>query len=199
MMKQFFAILVLFSLFSAISYANGLPPDQLTRNTANQVLSILRENHGITHNEAQIQQLVDEQVLPYFDFQRMTQLAMGRNWRRATPTQQEELVSQFRKLLVRTYSSALKSYRNQTITYLPFHMAPEDTDALVKTQINQPGQQPVPVDYSLEKTGQGWKVYDIAVDGVSLVTNYRSSFNMEIQRNGVEGLITALTKKNQAS
>jgi len=199
-MKRLLAAMVLFSLLSTVSFANELlSPEQLTRNTADEVLSILRKDHNITQDQAQVQRLVDEKVLPYFDFQRMTQLAMGRNWRSASPAQKEELVKQFRKLLVRTYSSALQSYSNQTITYLPFHMAPSDTDVVVKTQIKQPGQQPVPVDYSLEKTNQGWKVYDIAVDGVSLVTHYRSSFNFEVQRNGVEGLIVVLTKKNQAS
>ncbi|MBU6460775.1 MAG: ABC transporter substrate-binding protein [Proteobacteria bacterium] len=198
-MKRFLAVVALFSIMNGIAFAKALPPDQLTRNTAQEVLSILHENHAILNSQAKIQQLVEAKVLPYFDFRRMTELAMGINWRRASPAQQAELVKQFQQLLVRTYSSALQSYSGQTITYLPFHMAPGDTDVVVRTQINQPGQQPVPVNYSLEKKSAGWKVYDIAVDGVSLVTNYRSSFNAEIQRNGIQGLIQALTKKNRAS
>jgi len=126
----------------------------------------------------------------------MTQLAVGRNWRDASDTQKKSLIDEFRTLLVRTYSTSLSQYRNQTIDVKPLKIAAADTDVVVKTQVNQPGGQPIPIDYSVEKTSEGWKVYDVLIDGVSLVTNYRSSFNTEIQKSGIDGLIKSLVDRN---
>jgi phospholipid transport system substrate-binding protein len=146
--------------------------------------------------QQKIDKLAEEKVLPYFNFVRMTQLAVGRNWRDASDTQKKSLIDEFRTLLVRTYSTSLSQYRNQTIDVKPMRISAADTDVVVKTQVNQPGGQPIPIDYSLEKTKDGWKVFDVLIDGVSLVTNYRSSFNTEIQKSGIDGLIKSLIDRN---
>jgi phospholipid transport system substrate-binding protein len=127
----------------------------------------------------------------------MTALAMGPNWRKATPEQQKALIDQFRTLLVRTYSSALSSYRNQVIDFKPMRGQAADADVIVRSEVKQPGGEPVSIDYSMEKTPGGWKVYDVVVGGVSLVTTYRETFTNEVRNNGVDGLIKALADKNR--
>jgi phospholipid transport system substrate-binding protein len=128
----------------------------------------------------------------------MTRLAVGKDWRQANPGQQKALADEFRTLLVRTYSKALTEYRNQTIDFKPLKMQPADTDVTVRTLVNQPGSKPVQIDYNLEKTEQGWKVYDITVAGISLVTNYRGSFAQEVSAGGIDGLIATLRGKNKS-
>lgn len=177
--------------------AAEMAPDALVKNTAQEVLTIIKQDKDIqSGNSQKVLDLVDAKVLPHFNFARMAQLAVGRHWSKASPAQQQVLVKEFRTLLVRTYSSSLTSYRDQRIDYRPAKLAPGDTDVTVKTVVNQPGGQPIPIEYSLEKGADGWKVYDVAVDSVSLVTNYRSSFSQEIQSRGVEGLIKTLADKN---
>jgi phospholipid transport system substrate-binding protein len=127
----------------------------------------------------------------------MTALAMGPNWRKATPEQQKALTEQFRTLLVRTYSTALSLYRNQSIDFKPLRAQAADTDVMVRSEVKQPGGEPVSIDYSMEKTSDGWKVYDVAVGGVSLVTTYRDTFTNEVRNSGVDGLIKALADKNR--
>jgi phospholipid transport system substrate-binding protein len=128
----------------------------------------------------------------------MTQLAVGRNWRQATPDQQKALVEEFKTLLVRTYAAAFTQYRNQTVDYRPVRMTPADTDVVVKSLVKQPTGQPIAIDYSMEKLGGAWKVYDVKIEGISLVENYRNTFNGEIQRGGVDGLIRTLNDKNKS-
>jgi phospholipid transport system substrate-binding protein len=128
----------------------------------------------------------------------MTQLAVGRNWRQATPDQQKVLTDEFRTLLVRTYTTAFTGYKNQTIEYRPLRMAPTDTDVIVRSVIKQPTGQPISIDYSMEKQGAAWKVYDVKIEGISLVENYRNTFNAEIGRTGVDGLIKVLADKNKS-
>lgn len=174
-------------------------PDALAKTTTQEVLAIIKKDRDLQNgNQKKVLDLVETKVLPHFDFTRMTRLAVGRYWRNATPAQQQTLTDEFRTLLVRTYSNSLANYRNQTIEFKPFRMQPGETDVTIRTDVIQPGGQPIPIDYSMEKTAQGWKVYDVSVDGVSLVVNYRSSFASEIRRSGIEGLITALAKKNRA-
>lgn len=183
---------------SSAAMAVEVAPDVLVKNTAQEVLTIIKQDKDIqAGNSQKVLDLVDAKVLPHFNFARMAQLAVGRHWPKATTAQQQVLVKEFRTLLVRTYSSSLTSYKDQTIDYRPAKMAPGDTDVTVKTVVNQPGAQPVPIEYSLEKTADGWKVYDVAVDSVSLVTNYRTSFSSEIQSRGIEGLIKTLSDKNR--
>lgn len=183
---------------SSLSCATEMLPDALVKLTSQDVLAIVKQDKDIqSGNQKKIYELVDAKVLPHFDFTRMTTLAVGRYWKTATPAQQQALAKEFRTLLVRTYSSSLAAYKNQTIEYKPLQLQSGDTDVTVKTQVIQPGGQPIPIDYSMEKTAAGWKVYDITVDGVSLVINYRSSFANEIRQSGIDGLVKVLVNKNQ--
>jgi phospholipid transport system substrate-binding protein len=179
--------------------AAEVSPDTLVDNTAQEVLSIVRQDKELrAGNMAKILDLVEAKVLPHFNFTRMTRLAMGKNWNKATPQQQEELVKEFRTLLVRTYSNALSTYSDYKIKVEPVRSKAGDTDTTVKTKVMQDSGQPVDIDYSMEKTGDGWKVYDVTVAGVSLVTNYRSTFNSQIREGGVEKLLKTLGDKNRA-
>lgn len=198
-MNRLFAVLA--GLLSvSLASAQDLAPDMLVRSVSNDVLEIVRKDKDIqSGNVRKAVELAEAKVLPHFDFVHMTRLAVGRAWRTASPDQQKTLVDEFRTLLVRTYSKAFVEYRNQAIEFKPFKMQPSDTDVLVRTVVNQSGGKPVQIDYNLEKTSQGWKVYDIAVAGVSLVTNYRSSFADEVSAGGIDGLIASLRAKNKSS
>jgi phospholipid transport system substrate-binding protein len=183
----------------AFPAAAEVSPDTLVDNTAQEVLSIVRQDKELrAGNMAKILDLVEAKVLPHFNFTRMTRLAMGKNWNKATPQQQEELVKEFRTLLVRTYSNALITYSDYKIKVEPLRSKAGDTDTTVKTKVMQDNGQPVDIDYSMEKTGDGWKVYDVTVAGVSLVTNYRSTFNSQVRDGGVEKLLKTLGDKNRA-
>lgn len=172
-------------------------PDALVRKNTTEILAALKADKDLAAgNQKKIEKLADEKILPLFNFVRMTQLAVGRNWRDANDTQKKSLIDEFRTLLVRTYSTSLTQFRNQTIDVKPTKMVAADTEVVVKTQVIQPGGQPIPIDYSMEKSGDSWKVYDVLIDGVSLVTNYRSSFNTEIQKSGIDGLIKSLAERN---
>lgn len=199
MMREARAVLLAFSMLVAThAGAAETPPDVLVKSTAQDVLVIIKQDKDIqSGNSRKVLDLVEAKVLPHFDFSRMAMLAVGRHWPKATTAQQQALTSEFRTLLVRTYSNSLSSYKDQTVDYKPLRLQPADTDATVKTVVNQPGGLPIPIDYSLEKTANGWKVYDVAVDNVSLVTNYRSSFSAEIQSKGIDGLIKTLSEKNR--
>ncbi len=184
--------------FSTIAGADITPPDELVRNTANEVLEIVKKDKDIQAGDTQkIVTLTEEKIVPHFDFERMSRIVLGKNWKQADKAQQEKFVSEFRNLLVRTYSVALAKYRKQTIEYKPLRAAPDDTEVVVKTLIMQPGADAVQLDYALEKHDNGWKVYDVKVAGVSLVTNYRGDFANQIKQGGIEGLLKALSDKNQ--
>lgn len=203
MKKSFCHALFLVTAFfctTAIAVAAEMAPDALVKETSRDVLEIVKKDKDIQAGSKQkIYALVDAKVLPHFDFKRMTQLAVGKSWRQATPAQQDELVKEFRTLLVRTYSTSLSTYKNQVIDYKPLRMESGDTDVTVRTVVNQPGGQPIPIDYGLQKTADGWKVYDVVVDNISLVTNYRGSFSSEIRKSGIDGLIKVLVDKNRAA
>ena len=142
--------------------------------------------------------LAEEKVIPHIDFEEATRLAVGRAWAQASPEQKKQLVTQFRQMLVRVYSNAIQPYEGQTITVAPVRMKPGDTEATVhNTFMRSGGGKPVAFDYSMRKTDQGWKIYDIVVEGVSLVLTYRSEFDSMVKQNGVDGLIKALAQKNQ--
>ena len=183
-----------------LAAAEDVPPDVLVRTVSSDVLEIVRKDPDIqSGNIRKAVELAEAKVLPHFDFVHMTRLAVGKDWRKASPEQQQTLVQEFRTLLVRTYSKAFIEYRNQTIIYKPFKMQPAETDVWVRTAVNQSGGKPVQIDYNLEKKEPGWKVYDIAVAGVSLVTNYRSSFAQEVSAGGIDGLIASLREKNKSA
>jgi phospholipid transport system substrate-binding protein len=196
MMKIF--LLLCFSLFATAVGAQDIAPDALIKSISDEVIGIIKQDKDIkAGNREKINQLVDAKVLPHFNFNHMTALAMGRNWPKASAAQQAALVDEFRNLLVRTYSGALSTYKNEVIEFKPLRASPGDTDVTVKSQVKRPGTEPINIDYSMEKTAGNWKVYDVVVGGVSLVTNYRESFNAEIRASGVDGLIKSLASKNR--
>jgi len=173
-------------------------PDVLAKRVTDEVLAVLRTDKDIqAGSTAKVVDLVEKKVLPHFDFARMTRLAVGANWRQASPEQQKSLVNEFRTLLVHTYASTFIAYRNQTIEYRPLRMEPADTETTVRSQILQQGGKPVTVDYRMAKDGGAWKVYDVVVADLSLVQNYRGSFESEVRRGGIDGLVRALADKNR--
>lgn len=198
-MRLFAALLACASFFlSPGALAQQMAPDALVKSVTDEVLDIIRKDKDIKAGSTRRAiELVEQKVLPHFNFTRMTALAVGKDWRQASPEQQKVLTAEFRDLLVRTYSNALIAYKNESVDYRPFKMQPGETDVTVRTQIHQAGaRQPITLDYSLEKNGNAWKVYDVVVAGVSLVTNYRSSFATEIRNGGIDGLIKTLKAKN---
>ncbi len=175
-------------------------PEALAKSVTDEVLTVIRADKDIqSGNQKKLLDLVEAKVLPHFSFPRMTQLAMGRNWRAANPEQQKMLIGEFRTLLVRTYTTAFTQYKNQTVEYRPVRMAAGDTEVVVQSFIKQNSGPPIAVDYSMEKTDAGWKVYNMKIEGISLIENYRNSFNTEIQKSGVDGLIAALADKNRST
>jgi phospholipid transport system substrate-binding protein len=174
-------------------------PDQLVKRTTDEVLVIIKSDKDVASgNTAKVVQLAEQKVLPHFDFARMARLAVGRNWAQATDAQKESLTNEFRTLLVRTYSSSLSQYRNQTIEVKPLKLGAGEKEATVRTAVIQQGGPPIPIDYAMEKTDGGWKVYDVVIDGASLVTTYRGTFNDQIQKSGIDGLIKTLQERNRS-
>ncbi|MFB0935702.1 MAG: ABC transporter substrate-binding protein [Propionivibrio sp.] len=197
-MKGFFSFFLGLLLSVSSVFAQEDSPDALVKKVTEEVLTIVRQDKDIQNgNTRKAVELVEVKVLPHFNFQRMTALAMGKDWNKANAEQKKRLSEEFKTLLVRTYSNALTSYRDQTIRYKPTKMPGGDADVVVKTEILQPGSKPIQLDYSLEKQSEGWKVYDVIVAGVSLVTNYRDTFTQEVRANGVDGLIQMLSAKNK--
>jgi len=192
-------LFLLAGLLPLASRAADTPPDVLARNTTQEVLAILKADKDIQSGNVQkVHALVEAKVLPHFDFNRMTQLAVGKHWNGASPKQKQALVKEFRSLLVRTYATSLTAFSNQTVDFKPFTMKPDDTDVTVYTEIKQPGGKPIPINYDMYKTAFGWKVYDVSIDGVSLVINYRSSFANTIRQSGIDGLIAMLEAKSRS-
>lgn len=201
MLRSLLLLLTLMMGFNSTqALAADLPPDVLARTTTNEVLTILKQDKDLKNgNLGKVYQLVEAKILPNFDFNRMTQLVIGKYWPRATAEQKQALVTEFRNLLVRTYSSSLTAFTNQTVEFKPLSMKAGDTDVTVRSEIRQPGGQPIPIDYSMYKTAFGWKIYDVTIDSVSLVTNYRSSFSSEIRQKGIDGLIKTLADQSNRS
>lgn len=200
MMRTLLFLLALLSGHNAAAVAADTPPDVLARTTTQEVLTVLKQDKDIQGGSAKkVHQLVETKILPIFDFNRMTQLVIGKHWPRASAKQKQELVTEFRNLMVRTYSNALVAFNNQTVDFKPMNMNPGDTDVTVRSEIRQPGGQPITIDYSMYQTAFGWKVYDVVIDGVSLVTNYRASFSSTIRQSGIDGLIQTLSKQGASS
>jgi len=174
-------------------------PDQLVKTVTLEVVELIAKDKEIqAGNRAKLVQLIDAKVLPHFNFGAMTALAMGQGWNKANPDQKKRLTEEFRTLLVRTYASALAAYSEQKFDFRPLRAKETDTDVTVQVRVLQPGAQPVPIDYSMEKTAAGWKVYDVMVGGVSLVANYRTEFNNVVRESGIDGLIKNLNAKNRS-
>ena len=178
--------------------AQEVPPDQLVKTVTLEVVELIAKDKEIqSGNRAKLIELIDAKVLPHFNFTAMTALALGQSWNKATPDQKKRLTEEFRTLLVRTYASALAAYADQKFDFRPLRAKPSDTDVTVQVRVLQAGAQPVPIDYSMEKTAAGWKVYDVMVGGVSLVANYRTEFNNVVRESGIDGLIKYLNAKNR--
>jgi phospholipid transport system substrate-binding protein len=187
------------ALAMPLAFAQEIAPDALVKGITADVVAAIRRDRDIqAGNTAKVNALVEAKILPHFNFTRATQIAMGPHWRRATPEQQEELTRQFKALLVRTYSGALASLRDQTIEFRPLRARPGDTEVTVRSQVRQPGAEPLVIEYDMEKTQSGWKVFDIRVSGISLVATYRTAFAEEVRNRGIEGLISVLSSKNGA-
>ena len=192
------ALLCLFAAF-LLGSAHGQEamPDALVKNVTLEVVELIAKDKEIRGNRNKLIELIDEKVLPHFNFTGMTALAMGQSWNKANAEQKKRLTEEFKILLVRTYASALAAYAEQKFDFRPLRAKPTDTDVTVNVRVLQPGAQPVPIDYSMEKTPAGWKVYDVMVGGVSLVANYRTEFNNTVRDSGIEGLIKILSAKNR--
>jgi phospholipid transport system substrate-binding protein len=197
-MRKLAGLLLFAALLPWESKAQETTPDVLVKNVTTEVVELISKDKEIRGgNRGKLMQVIEAKVLPHFDFGSMTALAMGQSWSKATPEQKKQLTGEFKTLLVRTYASALAAYSEQKFDFRPLRAKPTDTDVTVNVRVLQPGQQPVTLDYSMEKTARGWKVYDVMVGGVSLVANYRTEFNQAVRQSGVDGLIKTLQEKNQ--
>jgi len=193
-MRFFLALAFFFALPLA---AQELGPEQLVKKMTEEVLAAIQSDKQLAAGDRQKAiKLAEEKILPHVDFEEATRLAVGRGWAQASPEQKKRLVSEFRNMLVRTYSNAIGAYEGQTMKVQPVRMKPGDTEVTVHNQFIRPGGKPVLVDYSMRKTDAGWKIYDIVVEGVSLVLTYRSEFDAVVKQEGVDGLIKRLSQKN---
>ena len=186
-------------LATATAHA-AMAPDELVKTTSEEVLTIVRSDPDIASgNTSKVIDIVEAKVLAHFDFARMTRLAVGKNWRNASEPQREALTNGFRTLLVRTYAVALAQFRDRAVDYRPLDKAPNGPDVMVHTTVATPQGKPINMDYRMGAVGEDWKVYDVLVDGVSLVINYRSSFDATVSEQGIDGLVALLEEKNAAA
>ncbi|MGH8724607.1 MAG: MlaC/ttg2D family ABC transporter substrate-binding protein [Burkholderiales bacterium] len=185
-------------LFSVPVFAQGLGPEELVRKVTAEVMDAIKSDQELAAGDKQkVLKLAEEKVLPHVDFEEATRLAVGRGWAQATPEQKKRLTAEFRNMLVRTYANAIGAYQGQQMKVLPVRMKPGDTEVTVHNRFTRPGNpNPVLVDYAMRKTDQGWKIYDIVVEGVSLVLTYRSEFDALVKQQGIDGLIRRLSQKN---
>jgi phospholipid transport system substrate-binding protein len=194
MIRKFMQFMGALTLMAASAAFAQTAPDQLVKTTVDEVLGVIKASK----DRRTLNDVVEKKVLPNFDFQAMTRLAVGRHWREATPAQQKSLEDAFRSLLVSTYATALtqSTSPDQTVEVRPLGKADGD-DVTVRTFVKESGRKPISIDYRMAKQSSGWKVYDVTVENLSLVTNYRDSFNSEISRSGIDGLIKSLEAKNK--
>lgn len=197
-MKNSFTKLFLLIIFFSFNSLADLGPEELVKKTAQDVISAIKSDQEIQNgNKEKIYKLAEEKILPNFDFNKVARLVLGRAWRSVSDEQKKEFISEFRSLLLRTYAVALSKYKDQEIKFKPTKMSEVDEIVIVKSEIIQGGTQPIKVNYVLSKNSGKWLVFDIVIEGVSLVTNYRSQFSSEIRRNGIDSLINKLAKKNK--
>lgn len=192
---------VLFLVLTLPVFAADPPPDQVARATTDKIIVLLKENKSTyVKDHKKLYAMVDENVLPHFDFRAMSRTVLGRYWRQASDDQRQRFVSEFRDLLVRTYATALLKYNNEKIVYLPFRMEPGDRIATVKSEVRRTdGGPPIAINYSFYHTDAGWKVYDVTIEGASLVTTYQSTYAERVRREGLDALITSLAKDNRTA
>lgn len=202
MMKKFWNTMValIISAFAVMSPAHAADeaPDQLIKRLSQEILDTAKNDKDIqSGNQKKIYDMVEGKILPFIDFQRMTSLAAGKSWREATPEQQKQLTNEFRTLLIFTYSGAMSQIKDQRVEFKPFRAAADDTDVEVKTSVVQSRGEPIQLNYRLQKSATGWKIYDINVLGAWLVETYKGSFSAEISKSGIDGLIKTLSDKNK--
>lgn len=184
-------------LFPLLAFAQDAGPEALVKKMTEEVLAAIKSDQQLAAGDRQkVIKLAEEKILPHVDFEEATRLAVGRGWREASPEQRKKLITEFRSMLVRTYSNTIGSYEGQTMKVLPSRAKAGDTDATVRNQFLRPGGKPVLIDYTMRKTDAGWKIYDIVVEGVSLVLTYRSEFDAVVKQDGIDGLIKRLGQKN---
>jgi phospholipid transport system substrate-binding protein len=202
MMKRRFWLAAVMMSAAAVSLpalANGEAPDALVKRVSADVLAAIKADPAIQAGDVnRITALVDSKIMPNVNFERMTASAVGRYWRQATPEQQKQLQDEFKTLLVRTYSGALGEVKDQSVTYRPMRSKPEDTEVVVRSEVRGKGE-PIQLDYRMEKTPTGWKIYDLNVLGVWLVETYRTQFAQEIGAKGIDGLIASLVQRNKSN
>ncbi len=199
-MKIFLQVVLGLIYMIGTAHAELVAPDVLIRDTAQEVIAIVKQDKEIqAGNQKKILALVDAKVLPIFDFNRMTQLAVGKYWRQATPEQKKALVTEFRNMLVRTYTKAFTMYRDQTLEVKPLKLTADDVEATVKSRIIKVGAQPTAVSYQVKKSADGWKVFDVVIEDVSMVTSYRSTFSSQIEQSGIDALIKTLSDMNASA
>lgn len=190
-------ILAFALLFAAPAFAQDGGPEQLVQKVTEEVLAAIKSDKQLQAGDKQkALKLAEEKVLPHIDFEEATRLAVGRGWSQATPEQKKKLVDEFRQMLVRTYSNAIEGYQGQTMKVLPSRGKPSGDDATVRAQFIRAGGQPLPIEFQARKTEKGWKIYDISVEGVSLVLTYRSEFDAVVKQGGIEALLKRLGEKN---
>jgi phospholipid transport system substrate-binding protein len=189
-------LIVALLLVASLAFAQDLAPDALVKSISQDVISAIKGDKEIQAGR-KISDLVETRILPHFDFTHTTRIAMGSNWRRATPEQQQQLTREFRTLLLRTYSSALMNCRDQIIEYKPLRAQPGDADVTVRSEVRQAGRESFAMEYQMEKTPSGWKIYDLKISGVRLATTYRDTFAEEVRNQGIDGLIDLLSSKNR--
>jgi phospholipid transport system substrate-binding protein len=199
-MKFLFKILALLSFWFAVTAAaQEHNPEQLVQKITDEILATIKSDKQLAAGDKQkALKLAEEKVLPYIDFEESTRIAVGRAWSQATPEQKKRLVTEFRNMLVRTYSNAIEGYAGQSLKVLPSRGGKQDSkdEATVRTQFIRAGGKPLPIEFQMRKSGQTWKVYDISVEGVSLVLTYRSEFDAVVKQEGIDGLIKRLLEKN---
>ncbi|MEW6445377.1 MAG: ABC transporter substrate-binding protein [Pseudomonadota bacterium] len=190
-------VLLFLTLVLPLPARAEIGPDELVKSTSDKVLAAIKQNRDQLKTDPKlVYRIVDELVLPHFDFEAMSKLVLGANWRQASAAQQNVFTAEFRTLLVRTYAKSLAEYDEQGIKYLPMRPDADPAEATVRTEIQPKAGPSIPVDYRLKKTAEGWKVFDVSIDAVSLVTNYRTTFAQDIQRIGMDGLIKQLQRRN---
>lgn len=184
-------------LFPLLAFAQDAGPEALVKKMTEEVLAAIKSDKQLAAGDRQKAiKLAEEKILPHVDFEEATRLAVGRGWKEATPEQRKKLITEFRNMLVRTYSNAIGTYEGQTMKVLPSRVKPGEGEATVRNQFIRPGGKPVLIDYTMRKTDSGWKIYDIVVEGVSLVLTYRSEFDAVVKQDGIDGLIKRLGQKN---
>lgn len=191
-------LVLLFVLLGSRVAVAAVEPNVMVKETADRILAeVVLHRQELDESPGKIYPLVEHIVLPRFDFARMSRLVLGKHWRRASDSEKQAFTQAFRELLVRTYTTALLNYSGQEIVYLPMRSQPEEDEVTVNTEVSSSGAPAVPIAYRLHREGDSWQVYDVVIDGISLVSNYRTNFASEIRRNKISGLISKLEARGE--